>query len=529
MEVSRRSFVRGASVCAASLWSGCSREDRRFKGGIVGASAAIGHRLREPHFPEVTRFEEADVVIAGGGIAGLAAAREFHKQGHDNFLLLELESTVGGNSSSGENEVSGYPWGAHYVPIPNAETVEVVALFEELGLIVGRDAAGAPIYSEEMLCADPTERLFTCGRWQDGLVPQLGINPEEQDHITAFFAEMDRLRVKVGPDGRRWFAIPVDESSHDPESRKSDQISMAAWLDEKGWGSPALRWYVDYCCRDDYGAGIDDVSAWAGLHYFAARNGIAANAPREEVLTWPEGNGWLVNKLAEPIQNRVRSGMIVFKLAPSDDGVTVDAHDIARGDSVRIQARGVVCAIPRFVAQRVVEGHGPAVGLTYSPWMVANITVDQLPDGRGTPLAWDNVFRDSRSLGYVVATHQNLEPTPRESVLTYYRPLDDLPPVEARKKALSQDYDSWCQQILADLTRVHPGLDRHIRQLDVWLWGHGMIRPTPGFIWGKERERMQQHRGRIHFAHSDMSGVSIFEEAFTRGVHAARAVIKDLT
>jgi hypothetical protein len=36
---------------------------------------------------------------------------------------------------------------------------------------------------------------------------------------------------------------------------------------------------------------------------------------------------------------------------------------------------------------------------------------------------------------------------------------------------------------------------------------------------------MQQARGRIVFAHSDMSGISIFEEAFTRGAQAANALL----
>ena len=52
-----------------------------------------------------------------------------------------------------------------------------------------------------------------------------------------------------------------------------------------------------------------------------------------------------------------------------------------------------------------------------------------------------------------------------------------------------------------------------------------MIRPVPGFIWGGDRQRMQQAHGRIVFAHSDMSGISIFEEAFTRGTQAADALL----
>jgi hypothetical protein len=55
-----------------------------------------------------------------------------------------------------------------------------------------------------------------------------------------------------------------------------------------------------------------------------------------------------------------------------------------------------------------------------------------------------------------------------------------------------------------------------------------MIRPTPGFIWGERRAAMQAPIGRLVFAHSDMSGISIFEEAYTRGVTAASAVFQQI-
>src|SRR5207249_2266143 len=60
----------------------------------------------------------------------------------------------------------------------------------------------------------------------------------------------------------------------------------------EGFTSPVVRWYVDYACRDDYGALLSDASAWAGVHYFASRE------PEERgPLTWPEGNGWIVRQL----------------------------------------------------------------------------------------------------------------------------------------------------------------------------------------------------------------------------------------
>ena len=54
-----------------------------------------------------------------------------------------------------------------------------------------------------------------------------------------------------------------------------------------------------------------------------------------------------------------------------------------------------------------------------------------------------------------------------------------------------------------------------------------MVRPTPGFLFSEERKRLASHpAGNIWFANSDLSGISIFEEAQYRGVRAAEAALK---
>lgn len=528
MKISRRHFITSTGAGAAALLAGCGKRERPIPGSIVGASSAAGHRLRDGKFPEPAETLKTGVVIAGGGVAGLSAARRLEKRGVRDFLLLDLEQQTGGNAACGRNDVSAYPWGAHYVPLVNEEAGEVMALFEELGIIRGRDAGGTPIYDEESLCSDPMERLFDCGQWQEGFVPQIGVSDSDRRDYDCFFAAMERFRKMQGSDGRHAFAIPIDLSSRDPQLLALDRMTMQEWMNQQGWKSEPLRWYVDYCCRDDYGGGYDRTSAWAGIHYFASRRGKAANAERDSVVTWPEGNGWLARRLTEPLKDRVRTGTIAWNIENNGRGVIVDCFDLARERSIRIEARAAVCAMPRFVARRVVrdlrEGQA-GTGGEYSPWMVANVTLDDIPNGYGVSLSWDNVWRGSRSLGYVVATHQGTSLVPLRTVLTHYWPLDDQPPSAARQIAIARSHAEWCAIILADLERVHPDIAAHVRNIDVWLWGHGMIRPVPGYIWGSARQQMREPCGRVFFAHSDMSGISIFEEAFTRGVEAADALL----
>ncbi len=535
-KISRRDFLAAgvisvAAACVLPRVHGSAR--RRFTGGIVGANSVLGHALRDGKFPPPSETAETGIVIVGSGIGGLAAARQLKRSGFDDFTLLELETRVGGNAASGKNEVSAYPWGAHYVPTPGSELTEVRELFQELGIIRGHDSGGLPIYDEEFLCADPMERLFIHGRWQEGFVPQVGISGSDQRVMDTFFAEMRRLKSARGSDGKRAFTLPLDDSSGDEEFRRLDGMTMAEYLRSKGWfNCEPLRWYVNYCCRDDYGAGVEAISAWAGVHYFASRDAQAANAPGDAVVTWPEGNGWLARQLQAGVETHIRQSCVAWNIEPEGNGLVVDYYDATRKRSVRLRARGVVWAAPHFVAQRVLaslraqmSGSSAAV---YSPWMVANLTLDKMPAGKGMDLAWDNVIYGSDSLGYVVATHQTPQRVPVKTVITYYQPLDQDEPALARQKALARTYDEWCESIMADLLKVHPEIADHIVHLDVWLWGHGMVRPVPGFIWGNARAKMKEPAGNIVFAHSDISGISIFEEAYTRGVRAAKTLLQNV-
>lgn len=488
--------------------------------------------LRTGGFPPPTRTIRTEVAIVGGGMAGLSAGWRLQKRGVNDFWILELEPEVGGNARSGTNATGAYPWGAHYLPIPDEESVWVQELLTELGVLQGHDARGLPLYDEFALCAEPQERLLVHGLWQDGLVPRVGLSPDDEAQFAAFFAEMERLRGIRGRDGRRAFTIPLELSSRDPEFLALDALTMAAYMDRHGWTSPALRWYVEYGCRDDFGCRLDTISAWAGIHYFAGRSGRAGNAEPRAVLTWPEGMGWIVAQLKRKMLAQLRTDALVHAVRITSSGeVELDSTDPVTRETTRIHARTAILATPRFVAARLLEPlreQPPAYlsAFSYAPWMVANLTVDRRPGGRGAPLSWDNVAMDSPSLGYVVASHQQPQQSPPgETVLTYYRPLDDTDPAEARTRALSRSQEDWATEIVADLERMHPGIGTTIRHLDVWIWGHAMARPVPGFLWGEARRQALEPLGPVSFAHSDMSGLSIFEEAQYRGVLAAdRAV-----
>jgi hypothetical protein len=63
----------------------------------------------------------------------------------------------------------------------------------------------------------------------------------------------------------------------------------------------------------------------------------------------------------------------------------------------------------------------------------------------------------------------------------------------------------------------------------VMLYGHAMIRPEVGFVCGPARQQaIGALRGPVHLAHADLSGISLFEEAYEWGVRAADRVLARL-
>jgi phytoene dehydrogenase-like protein len=290
---------------------------------------------------------------------------------------------------------------------------------------------------------------------------------------------------------------------------------MSDWLTANLFTSPVLRWYIDYCCRDDYGASVEHTSAWAGIHYHASRQ-HEDRGP----LTWPEGNGWILRKLMQKLGRYVRTNAMVMRIVQDGRKVRVVTKD------VEYVADRVIFAAPTFLAKYLME-HAPEAPMDYSPWLTANLTLHRLP-GRNSPseVAWDNVIYDSPSLGYVSATHMSLRTHQEQTVWTYYLALANGSPQEMRRKLLTNEWQFWKERILIDLQRAHPDIRDCVSRIDIFRIGHAMARPTPGSLFAAWRKDLQQTDKPVIFANSDVTGFSIFEEAQYRGVRAADAVLR---
>ncbi len=440
----------------------------------------------------------------GGGIAGLSAAWRLNKRGFKDFVLLEMNQQPGGNSRWGENEVTAYPWAAHYVPVPGPKATYVRELFEEIGVL--KDG----VWDERALCFSPQERLFLYGRWQEGIEPAIGLSDKDREQFRRLEDQIHRFRASGG------FTIPM-ERGLSREQADLDRTPFSEWLRAQGLDSRILTWYANYCCRDDYGALATDTSAWAGIHYFASRE------PEDKgPLTWPEGNGWIVRRLLERVGSYVRSDQMVHHIAKKGSGYSVLVGDTEH------QAEFVIFAAPTFLAPYAVESFPPLRDFQYSPWLTANLTLERLPATYGSDPTWDNVVMNSPTLGYVDAMHQSVRSHIDRTVWTFYWALAEGAPAANRQLLLEKDWTYWKEAILRDLERVHPDIRSCVSRVDIMRFGHAMARPAPGAIFSEERRKLANLDGRLVFANSDLSGFSIFEEAQYRGVRAAEKVLHHL-
>jgi monoamine oxidase len=545
--VQRRSVLGAASLMATL--AGCRQEDNqlaKIAGEFAGISHEAGHVLREKSMPSYdgSPVRKVHTLIAGGGVAGLSAARMLLLQGMEDFVLLELEASAGGNARGGQMAGIAHPLGAHYLPVPSDDAPEVQDFLEELGLrkrINGRWA-----YDEKALCHSPQERLFFNGAWQEGLLPTQGISAATQQQYEKF----SQLVAKWQATGA--FRIPIRANFKQKQGLALINSALSgttfiAYLEQQGLTDLHLRWYLDYCCRDDYGAGMDAVSAFAGMHYFAARHGFVAPgmAAQESagVLTWPQGNAFLTQAVAAPLQERLKTQQIVLRIEESKSGVLVDALDLPTRRVQRFEAQRCIVALPLHVAVRVVVNPPDvltkaAAGVTHSSWWVANIHLDAplYDNGQGAFPAWDNVIYGSAGLGYVDAMHQSTRPVPGATVLSYYKA--EGAGIAPRRALLQATWAQLRDQALADMSVAHPDITRRTQQINITRYGHAMAVPTPSFLSQIGTFPLQNMRrvlskkeqypnmptpttARLRFAHSDWSGYSVFEEAFTRGLHAA--------
>ena len=149
---------------------------------------------------------DADVVVVGGGLAGLATARAVRAEGFDP-VVLEARNRLGGKTESTETEYDDYvEYGGQWV---GADQDRVRALLDEFDI-----ETRPQYYGGDVVRRVDGERYV--GETYDETLRAL---PDEAaTELFAAFEEIDRCTEQVPQDA--------------PKAAEWDRLTLATWIDE---------------------------------------------------------------------------------------------------------------------------------------------------------------------------------------------------------------------------------------------------------------------------------------------------------
>jgi monoamine oxidase len=267
---------------------------------------------------------EADVIVVGGGFAGITAARELKSAGY-TVALLEARHRVGGRAVN--------------VAIGDGKVVELGAeYFGKRNTIIADAARSVGIQPYKVY--DKGERLLDYGgkiiRWK-GQIPSLG--PATLLDFGQAALRLDRMLEKV-PVGAPWEA---------PRAVEWDSQTMWSWT-QRNLRTHGGRELLSLMVEAAVAASPADLSLLHVLYYAKGAGGfrsmisVSGGTLENRFLGGAQN---IAIKLAESIADETYFGAVVRRVHQAGDSVRVSGHGFeARG-------RRLVMAVPLPLSGRV--------------------------------------------------------------------------------------------------------------------------------------------------------------------------------
>ncbi len=472
MSHTRRDFIK--YVVAGSIASGCpvdqallADQDAAAPGPMVeGEHFSICHQVRDGHsFPKPDATKKADVVIVGGGVAGLSAAYFLKDK---DWLLLEKEDHFGGNAYQEEYEGQVFGTGAAYGYRGDAGDL----LAKEIGLDLPLVNMPDPIIDNGRYAPDI---------WRSGI--------NDLPYTKGVIASFKKYRDDI---------MKIDFKKNAAEL---DAQPFTKYLEPY---APEIKRLWDAYGPSNWGAVSEDTSALIGI----ADTQYLIQGLDDQRVILPGGLGCITHKLVEVMKphygERMLGDATVVAVVPDKDEVRVT---FLQGDkTTTVAAKVVLMCTAKYITSRIVAGlpneqKQAMRRMRYAPYPMINIIFDQPVYRKG----YDNWCPGKSFTDFIVADwtiRNNPGYMPKFNILTFYTPLR-----ESERSILLNEDD--CKALAAKVLKDFQGLlpEFNVDPVEVRLYrrGHPMFMAVPE-QYTKNRMIASRPMERVFFGNSDSGG-----------------------